>query len=105
MRELGIHISHRTVEKALVLASARMNIKWADWSGEAALRQVHGPVLLVGGGKDTISRPDDIATLHAAAAGEAKVIEIPMADHSAIEFWFHELSGPVLGWFQEKLGR
>jgi pimeloyl-ACP methyl ester carboxylesterase len=105
VRELGIHISHRTVEKALVLASERMNIQWADWSGEAAIRQVHVPVLLVGGGKDATSRPDDIATLHAAAAGESTVIEIPMADHSSIEFWFHELGEPVLTWFQEKLGR
>jgi pimeloyl-ACP methyl ester carboxylesterase len=103
-RELSIHLSHRTVEKALALASARMNIKWADWSGETAIRQVQVPVLLVGGGKDTIARPDDIATLHAAAARESKVIEIPMADHSTIEFWFHELGDPVLGWFQEKLG-
>jgi pimeloyl-ACP methyl ester carboxylesterase len=102
-RELGVHLSHHTVEKALAIASARMNIKWADWSGETAIRQVRVPVLLVGGGKDTIARPDDIATLHAAAAGESKVIEIPMADHSTIEFWFHELGVPVLGWFQEKL--
>jgi pimeloyl-ACP methyl ester carboxylesterase len=104
VRELGIHISHHTLEKALVLASARMDINWADWSGEAAIRQVHVPVLLIGGGKDTIARPDDIATLHAAAAGESKVIEIPMADHSVIEFWFHQLGEPVLTWFQEKLG-
>jgi pimeloyl-ACP methyl ester carboxylesterase len=102
-QEMNIHVSHRAVEKALVLASARMNINWADWSGETAIRQVRVPVLLIGGGKDTISRPDDIATLHAAAAGESKVIEIPMADHSVIEFWFHELGEPVLGWFQEKL--
>jgi hypothetical protein len=61
------------------------------------------PVLLVGGGKDTIARPDDIAILQAVAAGESKVIEIPMADHSVIEFWFHELGEPVREWFKEKL--
>ncbi len=103
VRELKIHLSQRTVEKASALAAARMNIQWSDWSGETAIRQVKVPVLLIGGGKDTIARPDDISTLHDAAAGESKVIEIPMADHSAIEFWFHELGEPVLGWFQEKL--
>jgi pimeloyl-ACP methyl ester carboxylesterase len=102
-QDMKIPVSHRTVEKALALASGRMNINWADWSGEAAIRQVRAPVLLVGGGKDTTSRPDDIAALHAAAAGESKVIEIPMADHSVIEFWFHELGTPVLDWFQENL--
>ena len=102
-RELKVPLSHRTIEKALAIASARMNIKWSDWSGETAMRQVHVPVLLIGGGKDTIARLDDIVTLHAAAAGESKVVEIPMANHSVIEFWFHELGEPVLDWFQQKL--
>jgi pimeloyl-ACP methyl ester carboxylesterase len=102
-QDMKIPVSHRAVEKALALASARMDINWSDWSGETAIRQVKAPVLLIGGGKDTTSRPDDIATLHNAAASESRVIEIPMADHSVIELWFHELGDPVLGWFEEKL--
>lgn len=102
-REMKIHITRRAVEKATVLAAAKMDINWSDWTGEAALRQIHVPVLLIGGGKDTISRPDDIAAMQHAAAGETSVIEIPKASHAAIELWFHELSNPVLTWFHQKL--
>jgi pimeloyl-ACP methyl ester carboxylesterase len=103
-REMKIHITRRAVEKATVLAAEKMDINWSDWTGEAAMRQVHMPVLLIGGGKDTISRPDDIAAMQKTAAGETSVIEIPAANHAVIELWFHELSDPVLTWFQQKLG-
>jgi pimeloyl-ACP methyl ester carboxylesterase len=102
-REMKIHITRGAVEKATVLAAAKMDINWSDWTGEAALRQIHVPVLLIGGGKDTISRPADVAAMQHAAAGEISVIEIPKANHAAIELWFHELSDPVLTWFHQKL--
>lgn len=102
-RELKIHITRSALQKATTRAAARMDIKWADWSGAAAIRQVHVPVLLIAGEKDTISQPPDIMALHKAAGGEAKIIEVPMANHEVIEFWFHDLGKPVLEWFQEKL--
>ena len=85
------------------MSAARLDIKWADLSGEAAIRQVRGPVLLIGGGKDSISRPDDLAALQKAAAGESKVIMIPLANYFVIPAWFHELGDPAKKWFQTRL--
>jgi pimeloyl-ACP methyl ester carboxylesterase len=102
-RELDIPITRGAAEKAVALSAARLDLKWADWSGEAAIRQVRVPVLLIGGGNDSISRPDDLAALQKAAAGESKLILIPHANHFAISAWFHELADPVKKWFQTRL--
>src|SRR5438045_4980961 len=45
-------ISPEMLREALETAAARLDIKWSEWSGEAALRQLKEPVLLIGGGKD-----------------------------------------------------
>jgi pimeloyl-ACP methyl ester carboxylesterase len=102
-REFKIPITLGAAEKAVALSAARLDLKWADWSGAAAIRQVRVPVLLIGGGKDSISRPDDLAALQNAAAGESKLILIPIADHFVISMWFQELADPVRKWFQTRL--
>jgi pimeloyl-ACP methyl ester carboxylesterase len=102
-RELNIPITRCAAEKAVSLSAARLGLKWADWSGEAAIGQVRVPVLLIGGGEDTISRPEDLAALQKAAAGESKLISIPMANHFVISSWFQELADPVKNWFQTRL--
>jgi pimeloyl-ACP methyl ester carboxylesterase len=102
-REFNIPITRSAAAKAVALSAARLDLKWADWSGEAAIRQVRVPVLLIGGGKDSISRPDDLAALQKAAAGESKLIPIPIADHFVISMWFNELADPVKKWFQTRL--
>jgi len=38
-------ISAEVLHDALEVVAARLDIKWADWSGEAALRQIKRPVL------------------------------------------------------------
>lgn len=80
-------------------------MNWAEWSGEAAIRQLHIPVLLVGGGKDSISRPDDIATLRTAAVGKVEAIHINEANHFVLPMWFHELANPVEAWFHAQIGK
>jgi len=102
-RDLGIPITRGTAEKAVALSAARLDLQWADWSGEAAIRQVRVPVLLIGGGNDSISRPEDLAALQKAAAGESQLILIPRANHFVISAWFHELADPVKKWFQTRL--
>jgi pimeloyl-ACP methyl ester carboxylesterase len=98
-RELKIPITRRAAQKAVELAAARLDIRWADWSGEIAIRQVRAPVLLIGGGKDTICPPDDILALQKAAGGEAKTIQIPIADHVVLPLWLQEIADPVKAWF------
>jgi pimeloyl-ACP methyl ester carboxylesterase len=71
-REFHIPITHSAAEKAIALSAARLDLKWDDWSVEAAIRQVRVPVLLIGGSKDSISRPDDLVALQKAAAGESQ---------------------------------
>lgn len=104
-QQLKIHITRRSLQKATALAAAHMDINWADWSGQTAMSQIKVPVLLIGGGKDLTSRPDDIEAMHRAAAGESEVIENPLVDHSMIEVWYHTFDGPVQKWFDEKLGK
>jgi len=91
------------VRKALALASARLGLKWSDWSGETPVHRLHEPVLLVGGERDKISRPEDINTLARAASPGSRSLLIPEANHEAVGFWFHELAEPVKAWFDDHL--
>ena len=97
-------ISPEALQEALTLVAARLGIHWADWSGEAALRQLKQPVLLIGGGKDTITSTNDLLALEQAAPAGSKRLLIPeAADHKVIGYWFHEIEEPVKAWFREHL--
>ena len=96
-------ISPEVLQEALSLVAARLDITWADWSGEAALRQLKEPVLLIGGGKDAICKTNDLKVLEQAAPTGSKILLIPEADRWAIRYWFHEIAEPVKAWFREHL--
>jgi pimeloyl-ACP methyl ester carboxylesterase len=81
VKELKIPVPQKTVRKGLVLAAQKMDLQWSDWSGDAAMRQIKVPVLLIGGDQDTISRPKDIKRLRELAVDGSKIIEVPAADH------------------------
>jgi fermentation-respiration switch protein FrsA (DUF1100 family) len=102
-REMEASISPDVLQEALELVAARLNIKWADWSGEAGLRQLKQPVLLIGGGKDTICSTNDLKTLEQAAPAASKTMLIPEANRQNIRYWFHEIAEPVKAWFAEHL--
>jgi len=102
-REHQSSISPEVLQDALALVAARLDIKWADWSGEAALRQIKKPVLLIGGGKDTICTTNDLKVLEQAAPSGSKSLLIAEANRWAVRYWFHEISEPVKTWFQEHL--
>jgi pimeloyl-ACP methyl ester carboxylesterase len=102
-KELKIPVSHKTLREALALAAERLDLKWADWSGLAAIRKMKEPVLLVGGGHDRICLPADLKALQAAAPAGTQVVMVPDVNHMVLGFQLRELADPVKSWFQEHL--
>ena len=102
-KEVKIPISPKTLREAMALAARRLDLKWDDWSGETAIRQLKEPVLLVGGGHDRISLPADIEALKKAAPDGSKVVMVPGVNHFVLGFLLHELAEPVKAWFQAHL--
>lgn len=102
-RERKASLSPDVLQDALGLVAARLDIKWADWSGEAAARQLKEPVLLIGGGKDTVTSTNDLKALEQAAPAGSKVLLVPEANHRDIAYWFHEIEEPVKAWFHAHL--
>ncbi|HEX5222702.1 MAG TPA: alpha/beta fold hydrolase [Verrucomicrobiae bacterium] len=103
-KALKVPISRRSTQKATVLAAERLQLNWADWAGETAMRQLQVPVLLIGGGKDTVCPPEDLLRLReVAAAGSAKVRVIEQANHFSLPMAMHLTSEPIEAWFQETL--
>ena len=98
-----VPIPGRMVRSAAASAAAKLDLKWSEWSAEAAMRRLKQPVLLIGGGKDPISRPEDILKLKQAAGGESQSLEVPEADHYVVGFWIQDLAGPITTWFRERL--
>jgi pimeloyl-ACP methyl ester carboxylesterase len=102
-KELKIPISPKALREALALAAQRLDLKWADWSGEVAMRKLKEPVLLISGGHDRICLPADIETLRKAAPAGTKVVAIPDVNHFVLGFLLHKLAEPVKAWFDSHL--
>lgn len=100
---LKIPLSPRVARQAAVLAAERLQLNWADWAGEVAMRQVHVPVLLIGGGADTISRPDDLIRLRDVAGGPAQVRVIESGNHFSLPMAIHLMRQPIEAWLQTNL--
>jgi len=98
-----VPIPKRMVRSAASSAASKLDLKWSEWSAEAGIRRLTQPVLLIGGGKDPISRPEDILKLKQAAGGETKSLAVPEADHYVLGFWMQDLAGPITTWFRERL--
>jgi len=101
--EMKIPVTHKSLEKALNLTATKLDLNWSDWSGEATLRQLKKPVLLIGGEKDRISPPSDLDALKQAAPPESSKLMIAKANHFVIGYCFKDLAGPVKAWFGERL--
>jgi pimeloyl-ACP methyl ester carboxylesterase len=102
-QEMKLPVSIKVLEQALVLVATQLDLRWTDWSGGAAIRRLKAPVFLIGGGKDTISLPADLASLKEAAPAGTKSLVIPEANHFVIGYWFQEIADPVKAWFQEQM--
>ncbi len=96
-------VSQKTLQPALDLVATKLDLNWKDWSGEAAMRQLKEPVLLIGGGKDTISPPADLEALKRAAPPGTDSLLVPEANHYIVGYCFHEIAGAVKAWFQARL--
>jgi pimeloyl-ACP methyl ester carboxylesterase len=102
-RELKVPVSSKIIRQAFPIVAAKLDLNWTDWSGEAAMRRLKVPVLLIGGEKDSISPPEDLAALSDVAPAGTKTLLIPDANHFLIGFWFQELADPIKAWMTEKL--
>ena len=98
-----VPIPRRFVRAAAASAASKLDMKWSEWSAEEGIRHLKQPVFLVGGGKDVISRPEDILRLKQAAGGESNSLVVPEADHYVVGHWMHDLAGPITTWFRERL--
>jgi pimeloyl-ACP methyl ester carboxylesterase len=103
-QEMKIPVSPKLLDQALALVAAQLDLSWSDWSGQAALHHMTRPVFLIGGGKDSISPPEDLEALKAAAPAGTKTLLIPDANHFVVGYWFQDIADPVKDWFEEKLG-
>src|SRR6266568_2436503 len=72
-------------------------------SRRLVLRQIKKPLLLIGGGKDTICTSVRLNMLQQAAPAGSKSLLIPEANRWAVTYWFHEIAEPVKAWFHEHL--
>ena len=99
----GGRVPTRILRGGAAAAAAKLELNWKDWSGEAGLRQLQCPVLLIGGAKDPICQPADIEALQKAAGGETKTLVLPEANHYVVGVSFKELTEPITDWFRERL--
>ena len=102
-REKNVSISIEVLKEALSLVATRLDMRWADWSAATALHQLKEPVLLIGGGKDTICSTNDLHVLEEAAPSGSKGILVPEANHWSVGYSFHEIAEPVTAWFRGHL--
>ncbi len=100
-REGKMSISSDLLQQALDEAAIRLDLKWGDWSGEAAARRLKEPVLFIGGGEDSLTTTNDLRALQQAAPPGSKCLWLPQADHWNAAYWFRDLAGPVQAWLRE----
>ena len=94
-------IAPKTLHKAIDGAAERLDIKWADWSGEAAVRRLKQPVLFIGSDKDVLVKPDDLTILGQAAPPGSSTLKVIGISHRGIPYLFHEIGEPIKTWFVE----
>jgi uncharacterized protein len=95
---MGLHVPSAVVRSGAYSAAYRLNVKWNEFSGEAAMRRIAQPVFLIGGGQDVVSRPEDIRTMRSAAPGNVEVLILPDCVHQIIGFSMEQLLAPITGW-------
>jgi pimeloyl-ACP methyl ester carboxylesterase len=103
-RHRNAAIEPEVLHEALELAGRHLELRWDDWSGEAAARQLKHPVLFIGGGKDMISATEDVEQLKQSAPAGSRTLVIPPATRRDVAYWFHESAAPITAWFDQQLG-
>jgi pimeloyl-ACP methyl ester carboxylesterase len=98
-----ITISDGVLRESLQIVAAKLDIRWSDWSGSEAIRRIKKPVLLISGGRDSVSPPQDIELLQGAARPGSKALVISDATHENVWYWIDEISKPTMQWFTEHI--
>jgi pimeloyl-ACP methyl ester carboxylesterase len=98
-----ITIPDDVLRESLAMVAANLGIDWADWSGSTAAGKIKEPMLLIGGGYDTVSPADDIDGIKPAAWPGSKTLLIPNATHENVGDWIDEIAEPAKQWFAEHL--
>ncbi len=98
---MKIPVGRKTLNAAMHVSAAKLDLNWSELSGEFAMRHLAQPVLFVGGDKDTVSPPSDLESLQELASGPTKRIMIADANHFVIGFCFEQLAGPITAWLNE----
>jgi pimeloyl-ACP methyl ester carboxylesterase len=101
----NLHVPERVVRGGAYSAAYRLNLKWDELSGEAAMRRITQPVLLIGGDADTVSRPEDLRAMQSVAAGKTKTVIVPGAVHQTIGFRIDTLLPEITDWLAKIHGR
>jgi alpha-beta hydrolase superfamily lysophospholipase len=91
------------LRESLALVAANLGIDWSDWSSGTAAGKTKAPMLLIGGGEDTVSPANDIEGIKHAAWPGSKTLLIPNATHENIGDWIDEIAEPAKQWFAEHL--
>jgi len=102
-KELKIPVSTNALRGALKIAAKRLDLNWADYSGDAAVKKLKQPVLFIGGGHDRICLPADLEKMKKDAPPGSKIITVPEVNHFVLGFLLHLLSDPVTAWYGEHL--
>jgi dienelactone hydrolase len=79
-RQAGTDIPRDLLHRALARVATRLDINWSDWSGEAAMRRLTKPFLLVCGTNDSICTPLDVGILKRSSPASTQTLVVS-ADH------------------------
>jgi pimeloyl-ACP methyl ester carboxylesterase len=101
---MGLHVPSAVVRSGAYSAAYRLDVKWNEFSGEAAMRRITQPVFLIGGDQDVVSRPEDLRTMQSAARGKAEVLIMPDCVHQIIGFSMEQLLPPIATWLARNGG-
>jgi hypothetical protein len=98
-----ITISDDVLNESLAMVARNVAIDRSNWSGSAAVQKIKEPILMIGGGHDTLSSSNDIEVLKHGAWPGSKTLLIPNATHENIGDWINEIAEPAKHWFAEQL--
>jgi len=98
-KELKIPVSPKTLNSAMDIAARRLDLKWSDWSGDRAAKNLKTPALYIGGGHDRISLPSEIQKMTKDSPPGSQEIMVPDVNHFVLGYLLHELAVPVENWF------
>lgn len=100
--KLMSHVSTATLQRALALAAEQGHFTWSETDVLASARQLHQPVLLFHGAKDTWIPPTHSRRIMNAAPAGSRMLMGP-GDHLTISMRLDSIAKTVDAWFDSHL--